>query len=337
MTSLLATRAARRRGIAFVILLVISSMLMAFSSNAAVREVQSGVSFAFQPIQDALDGAVRGVASVATAISEIDRLRVDNAALRAENERLAAESARLDEIRRENEQLTALLQLRAGFEFKSTAATVIARESSEFRRLVTLDKGTDDGIAVGDVAVAAGGALAGRVTEAGPSSAKVVLLTDSGSTVIGQLTTNAATGEVVGQLGGVLIMSQIDSTETVAVGDEVVTAGIELGGGVRSPYPKGLLIGQVVDIRRDANDVVQTAYLQPAARLDKLEYLLVITDYEGGLPPIEQQPVDCGTGGVLPEGEQPCFSPTAAPRSSGAPKPSAAPKPTATPRPTIKP
>ena len=337
MTSLLATRAARRRGIAFVILLVISSMLMAFSSNAAVREVQSGVSFAFQPIQDALDGAVRGVASVATAISEIDRLRVDNAALRAENERLAAESARLDEIRRENEQLTALLQLRAGFEFKSTAATVIARESSEFRRLVTLDKGTDDGIAVGDVAVAAGGALAGRVTEAGPSSAKVVLLTDSGSTVIGQLTTNAATGEVVGQLGGVLIMSQIDSTETVAVGDEVVTAGIELGGGVRSPYPKGLLIGQVVDIRRDANDVVQTAYLQPAARLDKLEYLLVITDYEGGLPPIEQQPVDCGTGGVLPEGEQPCFSPTAAPRSSGAPKPSAAPKPTATLRPTIKP
>jgi len=331
MTSPLATRAARRRGIAFVILLVISSMLMAFSSNAAVREVQSGVSFAFQPIQDALDGAVRGVASVATAISEIDRLRVDNAALRAENERLAAESARLDEIRRENEQLTALLQLRAGFEFKSTAATVIARESSEFRRLVTLDKGTDDGIAVGDVAVAAGGALAGRVTEAGPSSAKVVLLTDSGSTVIGQLTTNAATGEVVGQLGGVLIMSQIDSTETVAVGDEVVTAGIELGGGVRSPYPKGLLIGQVVDIRRDANDVVQTAYLQPAARLDKLEYLLVITDYEGGLPPIEQQPVDCGTGGVLPEGEQPCFSPTAAPRSSGAPKP------TATPRPTIKP
>ena len=324
MTSLLATRAARRRGIAFMVLLVISAMLMAFSSNPAVREVQSGISFAFRPIQDALDGAARGVASVAGAITEIDRLRVDNAALRAENERLAAERARLEEIRRENEQLTALMQLRAGFDFESTAATVIARESSEFRRLVTLDKGTDDGIAVGDVVVAAGGALAGRVTEVGPSSAKVVLLTDSGSTVIGQLTTNAATGEVVGQLGGVLIMRQIDSGETVVAGDEVVTAGIELGGGVRSPYPKGLLIGQVVDIRRDANDVVQTAYLQPAAQLDKLEYLLVITDYEGGLPPIEQQPVDCGTGGVLPEGEQPCISPTAAP------------KPTATPKPTTK-
>ena len=97
-------------------------------------------------------------------------------------------------------------------------------------------------------------------------------------------------------------MRQIDSGETSAVGDEVVTAGIELGGGVRSPYPKGLLIGQVVDVRRDANDVVQTAYLRPAAPLDRLEYVLVITDYEGGLPPIEQQPVDCGDGGTLPAG-----------------------------------
>ena len=44
--------------------------------------------------------------------------------------------------------------------------------------------------------------------------------------------------------------------------------------------------------------------------------MLVILDYEGGLPPIEQQPVDCsGDEGTLPEGEQPCFTPT--PRAGG--------------------
>src|SRR4029078_3830595 len=45
------------------------------------------------------------------------------------------------------------------------------------------------------------------------------------------------------------------------------------------------------------------------------------TDYQGGLPPIEQQPVDCGTGGVLPEGEQPCMSasPSAKPATSARP------------------
>ena len=113
-------------------------------------------------------------------------------------------------------------------------------------------------------------------------------------------------------------MDQIDSGEKVALGDEVVTAGIELGGGVRSPYPKGLLIGQVVDVRRDANAVVQTAYLQPAADFDKLEFVLVVLDYQGGLPPVEEQPVDCDPGsggGTLPEGEQPCL-PSARPSAS---------------------
>ena len=225
MSSVVATRAARRRGLAFLVLLLISVILMAFSSNPTVRDVQSGIGFAFRPIEGALDGVAAAVASVAGGLAEIDRLRVDNATLKADNDRLAAENARLDEIRRQNEQLTALLQFRAAMDFKTTAATVIARESSEFRRLIVLDRGTNDGIAVGDVAVAAGGALVGRVTEAGPDSSKVVLLTDTGSTVIGQLTTNAATGDVIGQLGGVLIMKQIDASKPVATGDQVVTAG----------------------------------------------------------------------------------------------------------------
>jgi rod shape-determining protein MreC len=318
MTSLLATRAARRRGIAFAALLVLSTMMMAFSSNPTVRELQNGVSFAFRPIQGAVHDIASGVASVADAIAEIDRLRIDNAALLAENQRLAIENARNEETIRENTLLTGLLQTRSSLDYKTVTATVIARESSEFRRMIVLDQGTDDGIEVGDVAIAAGGALAGRVTEVGPDSAKVVLLTDGEFTVIGQLSTTAATGEVIGQLGaGVLVMRQIDSSEEVLVGDEVVTAGIELGGGVRSPYPKGLLLGQVIDVRRDANDVVQTAYLQPAADLDKLEFLLVITDYEGGLPPLEQQPIDCTEpDGTLPQGEQPCYSPTEAPSAS---------------------
>ena len=324
MTSLLATRAARRRSIAFTVLVATTLILMAFSANPFVRDVQSGIGFAFRPIQGALDGVASGIASIGTAITEIDRLRVDNTALRAENDQLTAENARLEEIRRENEQLTALLQLRAGFDYETVATTVISRDSSEFRRVVGLDKGTNAGIAVGDVAVAAGGALVGRVTDVGPDSATVVLLTDATSTVIGQLVTSAATGQVVGQLGGVLVMEQVDSSEQIDLGVEVVTAGIELGGGVRSPYPKGLLIGQVIDVRRDANDVVQTAYLQPAVDLDRLEYVLVILDYEGGLPPLEEQPVDCtaeGEDGTLPEGEQPCLEPTPSPSPSGAASP----------------
>src|SRR6187200_2763673 len=153
MTSLLATRVARRRSVAFVVLLVISVLLMAFSSNPAVRELQSGVGFAFRPIQGALDEVAGGVASIADAIAEIDRLRVDNAALRQENESLGDAQALSDEVRRENEILTGMLQLQAGFDHKTVAAAVISRESSEFRRVIGLSKGSDDGIKEGDVVV----------------------------------------------------------------------------------------------------------------------------------------------------------------------------------------
>ena len=172
------------------------------------------------------------------------------------------------------------------------------------------------GKSVGDVVIAEGGALAGRVVEVGPTFAKVVLITDQSSTVIGQLQTSLATGEVVGTLEETLQMKNVDSTEPIEMGEEVVTAGIELAGGIRSPYPKGLLLGQVIDVRNDANSIVQTAFLDPAANLEKLEFVLVVLDYEGGLPEPGDEPIDCsitGPGGLLPGGERPCIQPTPSP------------------------
>jgi rod shape-determining protein MreC len=323
MTTLLANRQTRRRGIMFAVLLAITLLMMAFSSNPSVQEVQRGLSFALRPFQGALASVADGIANVASAVTEIDALRIDNNALHAENERLANENARLQALRAENDQMTALLQLQGGFDHATVAARVIGREMLETRRIVTLDKGTDDGIKQGDVVIVQGGALAGRVTDVGPTFAKVTLVSDSASTVVGQLAVSGATGVITGQAGGVLVMRNIDSAVEIGVDEEVFTAGIELAGGIRSPYPKGLVVGAVVDVQRDANAVVQTAYLTPAANLDSFELALVITDYEGGLPPLDQQAVPCGTSGTVPDGEVPCYTPT--------PVPAVTPKPTAKP------
>jgi rod shape-determining protein MreC len=322
MTTLLASRSVRRRSILFIVLLAVTLLMMALSSSPVVREFQGAVNFALRPIQGALDDLAEGVSSIVAAVGDIDRLNTDNTALRRDNERLAGENLRLKEQERENELLTGLLQLKNSLQYKTAAAEVIARDSSEFRRLVTLSKGTDAGIKEGDAVVAEGGALVGRVVEVGGNYSKVVLISDQSSTVIGQLTTSGAIGQVVGQLEGAIVMTNIDSTERIELGEEVVTAGIELAGGVRSPYPKGLVLGQVIDVRRDANSIVQTAFLQPTANLDKLEYVLVLLDYEGGLPPADDQPIDCsitGEGGTVPDGEQPCIEPSPSPRASTAP------------------
>jgi rod shape-determining protein MreC len=322
MTTMFATRAARRRAVAFTALLAASLILMAISSSPGIIEFQNAVGFALRPVQGAIHNVAATVASAVSAVGEIDRLHSDNASLRRENDRLTAENLRTKQTENENEQLTALLQLRNSFAYETAAAEVIGRDSSEARRSVTISKGTDAGIEVGDVVIAEGGALVGRVTQVGPNFAIVILISDRSSTVIGQTDTSAAKGEVVGQLGGALIMQNIDSTDKVEPGEQVLTAGIQLPGGIRSPYPKGLLLGEVTDVKRDANSVVQTAYLLPTADLEKVSYVLVVLDYVGGLPGPDDTPIDCsqtGQGGALPGGEQPCIEPSASPRPSASP------------------
>jgi rod shape-determining protein MreC len=306
-SGLFANRATRRRLGWYGGFVVASLILMGVSGNPFVRDLQNGVAFAFRPFQAAVDGAARDVVSIGAALTDIDQLRRDNDALRAENDRLRLENRTAAEARRENDLLTGLLQLRQGIDFQTRAAMVIAREASDARRVVVIDRGSDDGIQVGHVVIAAGGALVGRVVDVGPTFSRVLLLSDSTSTVIGQLVSSVATGKVVGQPGGALVMQDVDSTVTVPIGEEVFTAGIELEGGLRSPYPKGLLIGQVVDVARDPNEVVQTVYLQPAAPLDHLEFVLVITDYLGGLGGSDSTPpCEPTASGVLPNEDEPC-------------------------------
>jgi rod shape-determining protein MreC len=288
MSGLITTRSARvarRRAVVFAILIALSLTAMTFSNTAFVKELQSGVGFAFRPFQSGVAGVAATVGSVFESIQEMQTLRQDNRDLRAELERLRIENARLQEFQLENDQLLALLGAKNGSDFHTIAATVIARERPEIGRIMTIDRGTNDGLAVGDVVIAAGGAVAGRISDASATTAHVTLLSDPSSTVTGMIQNGRATGDVVGQLSSPLRMANIDATVRVSIGDQIVTAGIVLGNGVRSPYPKGLPIGQVVDVQRDANAVVQVAFLTPTSDLDKLEYVLVITDYQGGLPP----------------------------------------------------
>jgi rod shape-determining protein MreC len=306
--SALQDRQARRRATAYTALLAASLVLALFSDTPPLREFQRGMGFAFAPVQGLLSSTTRGVTGVITTIAEIDRLRQGNAALAAENERLRAENQGFLELQREFKLLSDLLGIKTSVSYSTVAAQVIGREASPFQRVISIDAGTDKGVAVGDVVLGSGAALAGRVVEVGGDYARVLLISDSTSTVIGLDTTTGATGEVMGRLGGTLAMENVAITEEIAVGDQIVTAGIDLGSGIRSAFPKGLVIGRIVDVSQEPNSVVQSASLESAAQLDKLEYVLVITGFRApDLPP---------------PGSTPGPSPTPSPSASQSPSPS---------------
>ena len=215
MSSAFANRATRRRGIVFTVLLVVTVLMMAFSSNPGVRDLQSGVGYAFRPIQGALDSVAGGIASVATAITEIDRLRTDNAQLRDQNERLTTENAQVDEIRRENDLLTGLLQLQAGFSHKTAAAAVSAairsappgrddRQGDQCRHRARRQRGHHRWRSRGG-------------SRSRPDSA--VRAADRCRLDVVRPARPTRRGAGRRQLGGVMVMSQIDSGEKISLGD----------------------------------------------------------------------------------------------------------------------
>lgn len=311
-----APRIARRRAIVYSCLLGITALLMLASGTGPVSEFQRGLAFALAPFSEAANSVGRDVRSIVDAAVEMDRLRRDNATLHADAAQLEARNRTLEALAAENEQLTALLAIRNSLKYTTVAARVISRELADVNRIVMIDAGSGQGLRIGDVVIGAGGALVGRVTDLGSSAARVTLINDPASTVIGEIVPSRATGEVVGDLGGALIMDKIDATQQITLGDEVVTAGISLGSAVRSPYPKGLVVGRIIDVTRDPNAVVQTGFIDPAIDLASLEAVLVITDYQGGIPGTDLLPSDTvNPDGTLPDSEQPFASqaPTPAP------------------------
>ncbi|CAN5671122.1 hypothetical protein BH18CHL1_BH18CHL1_02940 [soil metagenome] len=308
-----AARATRRRVIIYVVLVAGSLMLMGASDTMPLRDLRAGVGFALSPLRTALAGTTRSVTGLFTTIAEIDRLRRDNEAQAQRIAALEAELLEAEGIRVENERLTRLLGVQSSFGHRSVAAVVIGRPISDLERVVTLDRGSDDGVSVGDPVVSSDGGLAGSVMGVGSRHSDVLLISDTRSLVIGLIEASRATGEVVGRLSANLAMVSIPTTEAVAIDDRVVTAGLTLGDDVRSPFPRGLLIGRVVDVDEDAAAIVKTALVEPAADLDELEYVLVITDFEppAPLPTISPAP-----------SPSPTPPPSRRPRGSVSPAPS---------------
>jgi rod shape-determining protein MreC len=263
------------------VLVIISAALLVASGTAAARSAQDAVAGLLRPVHDVISGMAATVAGAAAAITEIGELRAENDELRSALAAAEQRLAELTEAARDNARLRDLLGLDAALGWELIPARVIAVGTSAVEWEVGIDVGRDAGLEAGMAVVGAaegGGALAGIVTEVHDDRARVRLVVDPRSRVVGRDQATEALGVVQGQPGGQLIMVQVALGDDVAVGDTVVTAGLEIEGMPASPYPGGLLIGQVSAIEADANGLTQTVFVRPAVEPRRLEWLMVVLD-----------------------------------------------------------
>ncbi len=205
-------------------------------------------------------------------------------ALAAENEVLEKQIADMedvarqaDSVARENERLRQLTKLQSTHEdYKMVDAYIIGWSSSDWENTLTINRGTSAGIQENMCAVTANGEVVGLVTEVGLNWAEVTTVLDSTLEISGTIAASGYNGMVSGgYVEGhetLLQMNYLPSAAIIRNKEQVVTSGSTV-------YPRGLIMGYIVDAGFEETGIAKYALLDPAAEISSLEQIFIITEY----------------------------------------------------------
>lgn len=201
--------------------------------------------------------------------SNFKKLRHENKILRENIANLEKEFLNLQEAHMENKRLKKLLGFRESEKRRVIPSMVIARDPLGFRDAIIIDKGKKDDVRK-DMVVISGNGLVGRVRESGWSISRALLITDRDSVVSAIVQRTRDEGACVGEMNQGLVMKYLELGCDVKEGDKVVTSGF---GGV---FEKGILIGEVVSVEKDASGLYLNAVIKPEVDMMTLEEVLVV-------------------------------------------------------------
>lgn len=254
-----------------VISLVITTVWFREGTNGPIHKTRIMVQSVASPIGAVGEWATTPVRSFGRWVSDIGVSRSQLIALRSQNDELRARVVKLEEANLQYKRLDALLGEAANQNYSGVAASVIGLPVNSWEQVITVDKGTKAGIRV-DMPVTGSRGLLGQVIEVGANYAKVRLITDQRSGVASMLQRGRKTGITKGSLTGSLTLEFVQSDVKVIAGDVILTSGL---GGL---YPRGLTIGEVLEVSSEANALYQSIKVLPANDLTSLEEVLILTN-----------------------------------------------------------
>lgn len=269
------SRLSLRWWIAGAILVALALVLL---NTAALRPVRNLAVQLTLPAQQVLHSAGTDVRSLFGNLGDTAALRERNAELERLVAELTIENVRLREVEAENAHLRGLLdfaEANPSYDYRGSQiiGRVVSSEPGNMVQSIMIDLGERHGIREGMPVVTELG-LVGRVTDAYRSASRVLLITDSNSSVNAILQNGRLRGIVRGRADLNPIMDYLPQDEQVAVGDIVVTSG-ETGN-----LPKGVPVGQVIEVQRNDVEMFQRAIVRTTVDFNTLETVLVVTNFE---------------------------------------------------------
>ena len=205
-------------------------------------------------------------------------------ALEAENEALKASIAEMEDVARqadatarENTRLRNIIGLTETHEdYKLVDGYIIGWSSTDWSNTFTINRGSDSGIAENMCAITDNGEVVGLVTQVGPNFSVIKTVLDSTLKISATISTSGYNGMVSGgYISGnekLLSMDYLPSSAIIRNKDQVVTSGSTV-------YPRGLILGHVVDAGFKETGVAKYAVLQPAAEISSLEQVFILTEF----------------------------------------------------------
>ena len=258
-------------GISIILSIAILTISFREASEGIIHGLQRASLNIIAPIQAGVTKFVNPIYQSSRSVGEFFYLRRENMRLKREVARLRSETIELEELRKENVRLRRLTGFARRAPYRTVAAHVIGKSTSDWQANVILDKGSVDGIRKNMPVVVTEG-LVGQVVEVAARASQVQLLTDQKSGVGAETQETSETGVAQGQLGGGLKLLYVDKNSEVKRGDRVVTSGL---GGV---FPKGIFIGSIVTVREKDYALHKEIKIVPAVDFSRLAEVLIITN-----------------------------------------------------------
>ncbi|MBI4485443.1 MAG: rod shape-determining protein MreC [Acidobacteria bacterium] len=246
-------------------ILLISAQISSKRGVPVLEEVTFGI---FAEVQRAASAGVNGIRHIWTGYVALRQVRRENEELKRQ---LAATQVEVQEQRAladRSRGLERLLELRDRTTLQTVAAEIIGAGATPDFRTLTIDKGINDGLRP-DMAVISPTGVVGRVVVPSARAAKVQLLIDRNAAAGALIERSRAQGVVLGAGDGGLLMEYVPEVADVAVGDVVVTSGID---GI---FPKGFVIGRIEAVEKSGG-AYRRIVVKPAADFSALEEVLVV-------------------------------------------------------------
>lgn len=254
-------------------LLVVAFLLATFDVRTAGGGIgttmREGAQTLFSPLQDVASAVTRPVVGFIDALSDIASLREENEALRQENAELQAEVDQFASMQAEIEHLREINDLKAPADLPTVTAQINSPGSSQYDLVRYINKGSSDGISVGDAVIEEEG-LVGRVDLVFRRSARVRLIFDPNVTISVMDEVTSQSGLVTGD-NDRLILRVFSAEEPVREGNVIVTAG--------SRFPPGIVVGTVKETAADDAGFGLDTEVMAAINPARLDFVKVIVGY----------------------------------------------------------